>query len=213
MLTVHKLVFNAFQENTFLIEAENKDCIIIDPGCSNALENDRLKSFVEEKSLKPVALVLTHFHLDHVFGNKFVFDTWSLLPTGHKDGEATLNGNKRACEAYGLPYIPSPPITHFIAHNDTVLLNNEIIKVLHVPGHSTGHVALVNTEANWVIAGDVLFQNSIGRTDLPGGDFDVLEKSIREKMYLLPDEMVVYCGHGPETTIGNEKFANPFVRE
>ena len=212
MLLVHKLVFNPFQENTFIIEAENKDCIIVDPGCSNRLENQQLEAFVKQNNLNPVRLLLTHFHLDHVFGNKFVFDTWGLLPTGHKDGEFTMNGNKRACEVYGLPYIPSPPIAHFINDGDEVELGTDVIKVLHVPGHSTGHVALVSSNSNWVIAGDVLFQNSIGRTDLPGGDLPTLENSIREKMYLLPDEMVVYCGHGPETSIGNEKFANPFVR-
>ena len=212
MLVVHKLVFNPFQENTFIIEAENKDCIIVDPGCSNPLENQQLEAFVKQNNLNPVRLLLTHFHLDHVFGNKFVFDTWGLLPTGHKDGEFTMNGNQRACELYGLPYIPSPPIAHSICDGDEVEIGTDVIKVLHVPGHSTGHVALVSSNSNWVIAGDVLFQNSIGRTDLPGGDLPTLEKSIKEKMYLLPDEMVVYCGHGPETSIGNEKFANPFVR-
>ncbi|MGB0391193.1 MAG: MBL fold metallo-hydrolase [Salibacteraceae bacterium] len=212
MLTVHKLVFNPFQENTFIISASNGDCFIIDPGCYNAAENQRLKSYVEDHNLNPIKLVLTHFHLDHVFGNLFVKDQWNLLPTGHKDGESTLSGNERACMVYGLPYIPSPEITHFLEDGDTLKLGEETIDVIHVPGHSTGHIALVCKTSNWVVAGDVLFQNSIGRTDLPGGDFDVLEKSIKEKMYLLPDDMIVYCGHGPETTIGNEKFANPFVR-
>lgn len=212
MLVVHKLVFNPFQENTYVIEGENKDCIIVDPGCYNSVENAELKSFIDNRNLKPVALVLTHFHLDHVFGNQFVFDEWGLLPTGHKDGESTMNGNQRACEVYGLPYIPSPPITHFITDGDTIELSGDEIKVRHVPGHSTGHMALVSEGSGWVIAGDVLFQNSIGRTDLPGGDLATLEKSIREKMYVLPDDMVVYCGHGPETSIGNERFANPFVR-
>ncbi len=212
MLTVHKLVFNPFQENTFVVEAENGDCIIVDPGCSNSSENNTLKSLITDRNLMPKALVLTHFHLDHVFGNQFVKDEWGLLPTGHKDGAATLAGNKRACEMYGLPYIPSPEIAHFLVDGDSIKLGEEDIKVLHVPGHSTGHVALVNTNSNWVIAGDVLFQGSIGRTDLPGGNLATLEKSIKQKMYLLPDDMVVYCGHGPETTIGNEKFSNPFVR-
>ena len=162
--------------------------------------------------MNPIKLVLTHFHLDHVFGNQFVKEEWNLLPTGHRDGEATLSGNERACMVYGLPFIPSPPITHFLEEGDTLKLAHETIDVIHVPGHSVGHIALVAKESNWVVAGDVLFQNSIGRTDLPGGDFPTLEKSIKEKMYLLPDDMVVYCGHGPETTIGNEKFSNPFVR-
>jgi glyoxylase-like metal-dependent hydrolase (beta-lactamase superfamily II) len=212
MLKVHKLVFNAFQENTFLIEGENSECFIIDPGCSNASENLELERFINEKGLKPKALVLTHFHLDHVFGNQFVYDEWGLLPTGHKDGELTLSGNERACQMYGLPYIPSPPIAHFLKDGDVLELGTDNINIIHVPGHSTGHIALVCESSGWVIAGDVLFQNSIGRTDLPGGDFDTLEKSIKEKMYLLPDDMIVYCGHGPETTIGNEKFANPFVK-
>lgn len=212
MLTVHQLVFNPFQENTFIISASNKDCIIVDPGNSNISEDLRLKTFIEDNDLTPVALVLTHFHLDHVFGNKFVNDTWGLLPTGHKDGEFTLAGNQRACEMYGLPYIPSPDIAHFIVDGDVIKLGDDEVKVIHVPGHSKGHVALICESSNWVVAGDVLFQQSIGRTDLPGGDLATLEKSIKEKMYLLPDDMIVYCGHGPETSIGNEKFSNPFVR-
>lgn len=212
MLTVHKLVFNPFQENTFIIEGENSECFIIDPGCSNTAENNELRDFIVERGLKPIKLVLTHFHLDHVFGNQFVNDQWGLLPTGHKDGESTLAGNERACQMYGLPYIASPSIEYFLKDGDILELAGEQIKIIHVPGHSTGHIALVCEDSGWVIAGDVLFQQSIGRTDLPGGDYDTLEKSIKEKMYLLPDDMVVYCGHGPETTIGNEKFSNPFVR-
>jgi len=212
MLKVHKLVFNPFQENTFIIEGNNGSCFIIDPGCFNATENNELKDFIAQRGLHPQKLILTHFHLDHVFGNQFVHDQWGLLPTGHKDGEATLAGNERACQVYGLPHIPSPPITHFLADGDILELDGEQIKVIHVPGHSTGHIALVCETSGWVVAGDVLFQNSIGRTDLPGGDFDTLAQSISEKMYALPDDMVVYCGHGPETTIGSEKFSNPFVR-
>ncbi|MFT6443176.1 MAG: glyoxylase-like metal-dependent hydrolase (beta-lactamase superfamily II), partial [Salibacteraceae bacterium] len=182
MLTVHKLVFNPFQENTFIISAKNGDAIIVDPGCSNPTENEELKNYISRHKLKPVQLVLTHFHLDHVFGNQFVKEEWDLLPTGHKKGESTLAGNERACAVYGLPYIASPPISHFLEDGDTLALNGEEINIIHVPGHSTGHIALVCEKSNWVVAGDVLFQNSIGRTDLPGGDFDILEKSIKEKM-------------------------------
>lgn len=212
MLTVHKLVFNPFQENTYVISADNGDCIIVDPGCFNSAENEVLKNFIESENLKPIKLVLTHFHLDHVFGNQFVCDQWGLSPEGHKDGELTLAGNERACQVYGLPYIPSPEISNYLNHGDELKLGTEIIKVIHVPGHSKGHIALISENSNWVVAGDVLFQQSIGRTDLPGGDFDELAESIRTKMYALPEDMVVYCGHGPETTIGAEKFSNPFVK-
>ena len=212
MLTVHKFVFNPFQENTFVVSASNGDCLIIDPGCYNEAENRELLSYIDRNKLRPVKLVLTHFHLDHVFGNQFVKNQWGLLPTGHEDGAKTLAGNEMACKMYGLNYLPSPPIAHFINDGDRIALGDDELKVLHVPGHSLGHVALVSESSNFVISGDVLFQQSVGRTDLPGGDFEILERSIKEKMYALPDEMIVYCGHGPETTIGDEKFLNLFVR-
>lgn len=212
MLHIHKLVFGPFQENTFIIEAPNKDCIIIDPGCYTNSENHELKELIEENGLNPIMLFNTHFHLDHVFGNQFVYDTWGLLPTGHKFGKPTLAGNERASAVYGLNYIPSPPITHFIDEGVTVKIGQEELSILFVPGHSTGHVALVCDSQKFTISGDVLFQGSIGRTDLPGGDFTMLEQSIQTKMYALPDDYVVYCGHGPETTIGHEKKNNPFVR-
>jgi glyoxylase-like metal-dependent hydrolase (beta-lactamase superfamily II) len=212
MLTIHKLVFGPFQENTFVIAAPNKECIIVDPGCYNREENLELQQLITDNGYTPKMLFNTHFHIDHVFGNQFVKDAWGLLPTGHKLGEFTLSHNERAASLYGLHYIPSPPIAHFIEEGDTIAIGAEKLDILFVPGHATGHVALVSKSQKFTISGDVLFQGSIGRTDLPGGDFEVLAESIQTKMYTLPDDYVVYCGHGPETTIGHEKANNPFVR-
>lgn len=212
MLRVYKLVFNVFQENTYIIAGQDGSCIIVDPGCSNDMENKILETFINEHHLNPIQLILTHFHLDHVFGNKFVNDTWGLLPTGHQNGSITLGANEQACKIYGLPYIASPPISHFLAPEDVIHLSGEEIQVIFVPGHSVGHIALVCISSQWVISGDVLFNGSIGRTDLPGGDLATLTRSIQDQMYHLPDAITVYSGHGPETTIGAEKKTNPFVR-
>ena len=212
MLQIHSFTFGPFQENTLVLEGANKECILIDPGCYYPEEFTEFKQFIESKKLKPVKLINTHFHLDHVSGNQFVSEQWNLLPTGHKKGTFTLAGNERASAVYGLNYFPSPPINEFIDEGDVLHLAGELFEVLFVPGHSVGHIALVHHQSESVIAGDVLFRESIGRTDLPGGDFEVLKSSIQQKMYALPNNYTVYCGHGPTTTIGHEKANNPFVK-
>ncbi len=214
MIKVHTLVFNPFSENTYVLEADNKRCAIVDPGCYSSAEKTELAAFIEENRLEPEWLINTHFHLDHVFGNRFVAEKWHLKVAGHREGNYTLAHNNQAASLYGFPdFEDSPPIEVFLHDGQEIELGGEKIEVRFVPGHSRGHIALISHADRWVVAGDVLFNGSIGRTDLPGGDFETLERSIREKLYTLPEDYTVHCGHGPATTIGNEKYANPFVRE
>lgn len=204
--------FNPFAENTYVLYDDTKECVVIDPGCSNADEQNQLTDFIEQKGLKPVKLVNTHCHIDHVLGNKFVAEKYKLSLISHRDEADVLAMQTQVSMMYGIPYDPSPAITEFLEDGDELVFGNTKMKVLFTPGHSPASISFYNAEAGIVIGGDVLFQGSIGRTDLPGGDFDTLARSIKEKLYVLPDEVVVFCGHGPSTTIGIEKRSNPFVK-
>ncbi len=213
MPTIKSLTFGPFQENMFVLHDASNECVIIDPGCYTSAEQQTLKKYIEERKLKPVLLLNTHCHVDHVAGNRFVFDTYGLAPIIHKEDLIVLQSQERVCQMYGLNYDPSPMPEKFIKEGDIVSFGNTKLKVLFTPGHAPGHVVFYNAENKLVINGDVLFSGSIGRTDLPLGDFDTLENSIRTKLYTLPNETVVYCGHGLTTTIGHEKKSNPFVNE
>lgn len=211
MTKVHQFTFGPFQENTYLISA-NDQCIIIDPGCYNTEEWDTLIQFMESHNLEPVMLLNTHFHIDHVMGNKRIFDHFGLTPIGHEADLPTLDMAAKSAELYGLNYSESPQPEAFLEHGEVFTFGGEDFEVRWVPGHAPGHVVFVNHENKYVINGDVLFYGSIGRTDLPGGNHDQLLESIKREMYSLPDDYKVYTGHGPETTIGFEKDHNPFVR-
>lgn len=209
MIEVQQFVFNPFQENTYLVWNENGACAIIDPGCLNDREERQLISAIEDKNLKPVLLLNTHCHIDHVFGNAFVHEKYGLRPHIHSMEQPVLEAVPQVAQMYGLPYRPSPDP---VFYDDEIKLGDEIFEVLFVPGHSPGHVALHNSRNNVLLSGDVLFKQSIGRTDLPGGDMDTLMNSIKSKLISLPDETVVYSGHMGETTIGDEKINNPFLK-
>jgi len=156
--------------------------------------------------------VLTHAHIDHILGNAWVHKRYGLLPEMHRADLPLLHGGSRQASLYGIPFDPSPEPERFIAEGDEITLGEHPLKVLFVPGHAPGHIALFSEDQRFVISGDVLFMNSIGRTDLPGGDTDTLLRSIREQLFPLGDDVNVYCGHGPDTTIGYEKRSNPFLR-
>jgi len=210
-MEIKKFTFNPFMENTFVAYDETKDCVIIDCGCYTREEEDTLVSFIEEKGLNPVKLLNTHCHIDHVFGNDFIFKKYDLLPEIHEKDLPTLNQGKTAADLYGLNYTESPAPKKYFKGGDKISFGNSHFDVVFVPGHCPGHVAFVSNEDKVVIGGDVLFQMGIGRTDLPGGDTETLYNSIKSEMYSLPDDYTVYCGHGEETTIGFEKSNNPFV--
>lgn len=211
-MEIKKFVFSPFMENTYIISNENRECLIIDPGCYDANEQKALENYITERGLTPKLLLNTHCHLDHVFGNAFVMDKYKIPLAMHQLDLPTLAMGERSAMMYGLSLMPSPEPTQFLGEGDVVELGEIKLEVIFVPGHAPGHIVFYNKDEGYVINGDVLFQESIGRTDLPGGDHATLLKNIKEKMYQLPDETIVYCGHGEETTIGHEKKYNPFVR-
>ncbi len=213
MLSVHKFTFNPIQENTYVLSAENGDCCIIDPGCYFEEERNELVRFIQSKNLKPVYLLNTHCHLDHVFGNKFVSETWQLPLYLHETEKMVLSFAPKSADMYGLPFENYNGAMKWLNPGNVIKTGGNELKVLFTPGHSPGSVSFYNEKDGYVISGDVLFSGSIGRTDLPGGDYDQLERSIKTELYTLPDETKVYSGHGGGTSIGYEKHNNPFVRE
>jgi len=206
------LTFNPFQENTYLLHDDTRECVVIDPGCYEKAEHEQLKQYIAANSLKVVRLLNTHCHIDHVLGNKFVADTYSVGLEIHPQDEQTLRAVPTYAPAYGFPQYAEVLPASFLEEGDRVKFGNTELQVFFTPGHAPGHIVFYNGPEKACIGGDVLFQGSIGRTDLPGGDFDTLITSIREKMFALPDDVTVYPGHGPETTIGYEKRHNPFLR-
>jgi len=213
MLSVHKFTFNPIQENTYVLYAENGDCCIIDPGCYFDEERNELVRFIQSENLRPVYLLNTHCHLDHVFGNKFVSDTWQLPLYLHETEKMVLSFAPKSADMYGLPFENYNGEMKWLNPGDVIKIGDNELKVLFTPGHSPGSVSFYNEKDGYVISGDVLFSGSIGRTDLPGGDYEQLERSIKTELYTLPDETKVYSGHGGGTSIGFEKRNNPFVRE
>lgn len=211
MIKVKHFVFSPFSENTYILYDETKECIIIDPGCYQQAERDQLVDFIENNELKPVRLILTHAHLDHIFGNKFVFDKYGLLPEMHKGELPVLNAAPLISAQYGVPMEASPVPKSFLTVEDKITFGESSLDILFTPGHSPASLSFFSKEDNFVIAGDTLFENSIGRTDLPGGNLETLLQNIREKLFTLGDEVVVYSGHGPSTTIGHEIKFNPFL--
>ena len=213
MVKVKKFVFNPFMENTYILFDETKECVIIDPGCYSEQEEKMIEDFIQENELKPVKLLHTHSHLDHVFGSGYLAEKYDLDLWIHKDDENTLKAFELTAGMYGVPFRSTPPDEyHFYDLNNGIGFGNTHLEIRFVPGHAPGHVVFISNDANFVINGDCLFDGSIGRTDLPGGDHETLIKSIHEQLFSLKDEYVVYCGHGDETTIGKEKMANPFLK-
>lgn len=209
MITIQKFTFNAFQENTYVLSDEKGVCVIIDPGCYDRNEERILTSYIESNELKPVALLNTHAHIDHILGNQFVCSQYSIDHYLHEKDLPTLKAVESYAHAYGFTgYKPSPEPSHFLHHGEELIFGSIRLKVLFTPGHCPGHVVFFQPEERFVINGDVLFQGSFGRVDLPGGDMETLKESIFNTMFNLPDDTVVYCGHGPETTIGTEKRFN-----
>jgi hydroxyacylglutathione hydrolase len=212
MLVVKTFTFNPVQENTYLLYNEKRDCCIIDPGCYFPEERKELKTAVENDGSKPVLLLNTHCHLDHVFGNKFVHETWGLLLHLHQNEEKLLEYAPVSGEKWGMPFENYSGPLIYLPPGEKIQLGDDELQILFTPGHSPGSVSFYNEEGGFVIGGDVLFRESIGRTDLPGADFDTLIDSIQTQFFTLPDDTKVYPGHGPATTVGYEKANNPFLK-
>ena len=212
MLSLKSFTFNPVQENTYVLYNENKECCIIDPGCYFSEEQQQLKAEIEKAGLKPVLLLNTHCHLDHIFGNKFVHETWGLELHIHEKEKPVLDRGPESGLRWQLPFENYQGPLNYIKEGTNVKLGSEELEVLFTPGHSPGSVSFYYEAGGFVIGGDVLFNGSIGRTDLPGGDYGTLINSIQTKLFTLPNETKVYSGHGTVTTVGFEKMNNPFVK-
>ncbi len=203
--------FNPFQENTYVLYDETKEAVIVDPGCLDKDEELQLVDFITSNKLIPKHLVNTHCHIDHVLGNEFVSKKYNLPLTAHKGEKVVLDAQPQVSKMYGIPYKGSPDITKFLAEGDVFKFGKSELEIIFAPGHSPAHICLLHKKSNQLIAGDVLFRDSIGRTDLPGGDHKTLIDNIKSKLLVLNDDLVVYPGHGPSTTIGYERKNNPFL--
>ncbi len=212
MFLIESFTFNPVQENTYILHNESKKCIIIDPGCYFEHEKEKVISFIESHDLTPVMLINTHCHLDHVFGNKPMAEKYNLTLQAHKLEKDILDLAPASGLMYDLPFDNYQGQITWLEEGDIIRLDDDELEIIHVPGHSPGSICLYCKAQKFLIGGDVLFQHSIGRSDIPGGDGPALVRNIQSKIFPLPDDVVVYSGHGPTTTIGEEKRNNPFLQ-
>lgn len=210
MLQVKIFEFNPFQENTYVLFDDSRECVIIDPGCSDIHEEAALATFINDNKLEVKLLLNTHCHIDHVLGNWFVKKKYGVDLLIHQAEEVVLKTVKVYAPNYGFPAYQETTPDGYLKESDVVKFGNQTMQVLFVPGHAPGHIAFYSQKEKILISGDVLFYNSVGRTDLPGGNTQTLMDSIQNKLFLLPDDVTVYPGHGPETSIGFEKKTNPY---
>lgn len=203
--------FNAFAENTYIIYNSDKEAAIIDPGCSTPEECKSMADFIKSEGLKPLLLLNTHCHIDHILGNHFVYSEYGLAPLLHRNELFLLQKLTEIAAFYGVDATASPEPLRFIEEHEKITLGDITLEVIYCPGHSPGGVCFYTAKEKKLWCGDVLFRESIGRTDLPGGDYDTLENNILTKLFVLPDDVEVFPGHGIPTTIGYEKRLNPFV--
>ncbi len=211
MITIKKFSFSPFEEATFVLSDKTGACIIVDAGCYTREEREALKQYIEGAQLKPVLLLNTHGHVDHLLGSRFVTDTWSVPFAMHKADSYLLDNAVAQGKMFGLRTETPPEVDRWVEEGEEICFGDSRLSVLHVPGHSPGSLLFYCSQQSFLIAGDVLFAGSIGRTDLPGGDYDTLIDGIYAKVLVLPPETTIYPGHGPKTTIGQELAGNPFL--
>jgi glyoxylase-like metal-dependent hydrolase (beta-lactamase superfamily II) len=211
-MTVKTFTFNPFRENTYLVYDKTNEAVIIDAGCLDIGEKQKLENFISDNNLQLKRVLNTHLHIDHQFGNKNLFETYGLKPEACKEDEFLLENVKIQAAMFGLPLNETAQqIGNYINDNQEIKFGNSTLKALHCPGHSPGSMCFYSEKDGVLFAGDVLFRGSIGRTDLQRGDYATLIRSITNRLLPLPDSTVVYCGHGESTTIGEEKQNNPYL--
>ena len=211
-MKIKTFTFNPIQENTYLVYDETNEAVVIDAGCISDIEKRALKNYIEDNKLTLKRVLNTHLHFDHQFGNKFLFTTFGIKPEAGKEDEYLLENVIAQTRSFGMAVDEeAQPLGGYITDNQEIIFGNTTFKAFHVPGHSPGSMAFYDEKEGVLFAGDVLFRASIGRTDLPKGDYATLIHSITDKLLPLPDSTVVYSGHGPATTIGFEKKNNPFL--
>jgi len=208
MIKIKKFTFNPFQENTYVVSNESGSCFLVDPGCYTSAEENALKDYIEQNDLKVEALLNTHCHIDHVFGNHFIHSEYGLTPYIHEDEAPVLETVTQVAGMYGLNYSQSPAPQNY--SGSTMQLLGMEWQIIYSPGHSPGHIMLYQKDEGVLLAGDVIFRMSIGRTDLPGGNHAELLRNITQKVFTLPENTRILPGHMEETTVGFEKKNNPF---
>jgi hydroxyacylglutathione hydrolase len=211
-MTIERFVFNTFMVNTYLLCDETGEAVIVDAACHDGKEQQVLSSFIQKKGLKLVRNLNTHCHIDHILGNAFIEETYGIRPECHQAGVPFFATAKEIAASFGYALNRVTEPAAFLAEGDLIRFGNSELKVMYTPGHADGHICLYCEKEGFVITGDVLFRETIGRTDLPSGNFDLLMESIKTKLFTLPELTVAWPGHGPETTIGYEIRNNPFIR-
>lgn len=212
MISIEKFIFNSFQVNTYILKDDSGECVIVDASCYNPEEKQEVRDYILKNKLKLVRNLNTHCHVDHLFGNSFIAETFGIHPEYHEASVPFLSLATGIAASFGYELTNIPAPARYLKDNEKINFGNSELDVLYTPGHADGSVCFHNKEQGFLITGDVLFRDTIGRTDLPTGNLDLLMKSIREKIFSLPDETLVLPGHGPETTVGYEKKNNPFIR-
>ena len=211
MLSVQSFEFNPFSENTYVLFDETNEAVVVDAGCYGRAEEKELSDFIESRKLKVKALINTHSHIDHILGSYYVKDRYKVPVLIHRFDETTLRMGMMSAQMYGIQGYTDVTPDGFLSEVEPFRFGNQSFEVLFIPGHAPGHVGFYHAKGKVLMAGDVLFNRSIGRSDLPGGDHNVLIESIHKKIFTLPDDVVVYPGHGPSTTVGEEKVENPYA--
>jgi hydroxyacylglutathione hydrolase len=211
MLYIQPFTFNPFQENTYLIINDKKQCWIVDPGMFDSTETNFMLQHIEQNGLQPQAIINTHAHIDHILGVNALKQQYGIQLGIHEKDMPVLNNAKQSAAMFGFPLADAPTADFYIKEGEPLMLGEDMLEVRFTPGHSPGSIVFYYKEGGWLVGGDVLFSGSIGRTDLPGGNFDTLIDSIRTQLFTLPAETVVLSGHGPSTTIGREQTSNPFL--
>lgn len=212
MIHIQKFTFNPFGENTYVVYNDKKQAYIVDPGNVQDFETADIESFISKNELQIEAILLTHAHIDHVLGLQWAYDTYKIPVYLHENEQEMLERNPFTAKQYGFFMKPFEGETNFISEGSTLKLGDDVFEILDVPGHSPGHIAFHNKDQKIVLSGDVLFEGSIGRTDLYKGNHEQLIESIQKKLFVLNPETKVYSGHGNPTHIGFEKDHNPFFR-
>lgn len=212
MIQLKKIVFNSFQVNTYILFDETKECIIVDPANYEPVEDQALANFISEHNLKPVLIINTHCHIDHILGVTHAMNTFGVPFHAHENEEKLLKNASLMGKVFGFKVEQLPAIDHFIGHGELISFGNSELQSIHVPGHSSGSLAFYAPGGSFAITGDALFAGSIGRTDLPGGDYDTLIESISTNLFSLPPETTIWPGHGESSTIGDEMSDNPFFK-
>ena len=213
MLQFESFVFNPFAENTYAVYDDNsKECVIIDPGCSNASEENELFGFIDSHRLKPILAINTHGHIDHILGNASVKKRYGIEVAAHPNVKSDFKRSHQQAQMFGLPFNGECELPNRnLEDGEIIKVGESTLEVISTPGHAIGSISLYAEMEGWVFTGDALFCRSIGRTDLPGGNYEQLHTNIIERLFHLPDDTEVYSGHGESTTIFDERRYNMFL--